>query len=86
MQITEHSISRDGVELDNCLITAASYRGANETQTEIGKRGLELTGAAVMLPIHPLGVGHYKAVMVEDSKRYEWNFTIDLPKSASVKT
>jgi hypothetical protein len=85
VQLTEHSISRDGVALDHCLITAASYRGASDEQTEIGKRGLEMTGSAIMLPLHPLAPGHYQALMAEDSKRQEWSFTIESPKSAEVK-
>ena len=86
LQVSEHSLSRDGVELDNCAITAASYRGPNDTQTEIGKTGLERTGAAIMLPRQPLSPGHYKVALTEDSKRYEWSFTVTTQKSGDAKS
>ncbi len=86
LQVTEHSLSRDGVDLDNCSITAASYRGPNDIQTEIGKTGLKRTGAAIMLPRQPLSPGHYKVALTEDSKRYEWSFTVATLKSDDAKS
>ena len=79
VQISEHSLSRDGVDLDNCLITSASYHGPDKKQTEIGKDGLDNAGAAIILPRHPLEPGRYKVSVTENSIRHDWSFTVAPP-------
>jgi hypothetical protein len=83
LEISEHSVSRDGVEVEHCVITAASYAGRNKDETELGRDGLVNAGAAVVLPRQPLKPGHYNVALTEGSKRYDWNFTISQSKPAS---
>ncbi len=76
LEVSSSSVTRDGVEIDTCLITAASYAGRNAEQTGFGKTRLGSTGAAVILPREPLASGHYKVAMKESGKLYEWGFTV----------
>jgi hypothetical protein len=81
LELSSDFVTREGVELETCLITAASYFGRDETQTELGKAGLERIGAAVIIPREPLAPGHYKVALKEEDKLYEWSFTIAAPAS-----
>jgi hypothetical protein len=81
LEVSSRIVSRDGVEIETCLITAASYNGHNDDETEIGKRGLERIGAAIILPREPLAPGHYKVALKEADKVYEWGFTVAAPVS-----
>ncbi len=83
LEVSEHSVSRDGVEIEHCLITAASYAGRDNVETEMGRDGLVNSGAAVILPRQPLKPGHYKVALTEGSKRYAWSFTIAQSKPAT---
>jgi cysteine-rich secretory family protein len=79
LEISSRIVSRDGVEIETCLVTAASYTGRSDDETELGKRGLELIGAAMILPREPLASGHYKVALKEADKVYEWSFTVAAP-------
>ena len=79
LEVSSDSVTRDGVEIDTCLITAASYVGRDATQTEFGKTGLAGIGAAVILPREPLAPGHYNVALKEDGKLYSWSFTVAAP-------
>ncbi len=79
LEVSSHFVSRDGVEIEACLITAASYAGRNADETEIGKLGLERIGAAIIIPREPLAPGRYKAALKEAEKLYEWSFTVAAP-------
>ena len=79
LEVSSRIVSRDGVEIETCLITAASYSGHNDDETEIGKWGLKRTGAAIILPREPLAPGHYKVALKETDKIYEWSFTVAAP-------
>jgi hypothetical protein len=79
LEVSSDSVARDGVEIDTCLITAASYVGRDASQTEFGKAGLERIGAAVILPREPLAPGHYNVALKEDGKLYSWGFTVAAP-------
>jgi len=79
LEVSSRTVSRDGVEIETCLITAASYSGHNDDETEIGKWGLKRTGAAIILPREPLASGHYKVALKEADKVYEWSFTVSAP-------
>src|SRR5260370_39888142 len=81
LEVSSHFVSRDGVEIETCLITAASYNGRNADETEIGKQGLARIGAAIILPREPLAPGHYKVALKEAGKLYEWSFTVATPAS-----
>ncbi|MGA9721481.1 MAG: hypothetical protein WBQ86_03415 [Candidatus Binatus sp.] len=76
LEVSSDLVSRDGVEIETCLITAASYVGRNAGQTEIGKARLVFAGAAVILPRQPLTPGKYTVALKEDGKLYEWGFTV----------
>ena len=39
LEVSSAIVTRDGAELDTCLITSASYVGRNPDQTQYGKRG-----------------------------------------------
>jgi len=79
LEVSSRIVSRDGVEIETCLITAASYSGHNDAETEIGKWGLKRTGAAIILPRESLAPGHYKVALKETDKIYEWSFTVAAP-------
>jgi hypothetical protein len=79
LEVSSDLVTRDGVEIDTCLITAASYVGRDASQTEFGKAGLERIGAAVILPREPLAPGHYNVALKEDGKLYSWGFTVVAP-------
>lgn len=76
LEVSSNLVSRDGNEIDTCLITAASYKGRDDDETEVGKRGLALIGAAILIPREPLAPGHYKVALKEAEKLYEWSFTV----------
>jgi hypothetical protein len=76
LQVSSHSVTRDGVAIDTCLITADSYRGRTEDETTAVKSGLNQIGAAVILPREPLAPGHYNVAVTEAGKVYQWAFTI----------
>lgn len=83
LEISSRSLSRDGVEIETCLITAASYKGRNAAETEIGKAVLTRFGSAVILPREPLAPGRYKVALKEAEKLYEWSFTVAAPASSA---
>jgi hypothetical protein len=79
LDVSSNVVTRDGVEIETCLIDTASFVGRNPEQTEAGKVGFASIGAAVMLPREPLVPGHYKVALKESGKLYEWSFTIAAP-------
>jgi hypothetical protein len=79
LEVSSDLVSRDGVEIETCLITAASYIGRNAEQTERGKARLVFAGAAVIVPRQPLTPGNYRVALKEDGKLYEWGFTVAAP-------
>ncbi len=79
LEVESDSVTRDGVEIESCLITAGSYSGGNGDQTELGKNGLERIGAAVIIPREPLAPGHYQVGLKEAGKLYQWRFTVTAP-------
>ncbi len=79
LEVSSDVVTRDGAELDTCLITAASYVGRDAEQTEVGKARLERIGAAVILPREPLAPGNYKVALKESEKLYQWSFTVAAP-------
>jgi hypothetical protein len=81
LEVSSHLVSRDGVEVETCLVTAASYAGRDAQETKIGKWGLTQIGAAIILPREPLAPGHYKVALKEAEKLYEWSFTVAAPTS-----
>ncbi len=81
LEVSSHLVSRDGVEIETCLITAASYLGRNADQTQVTRAGLGRGGAAVILPREPLAPGSYKVALEEAGKLYEWGFTVAAPAS-----
>jgi hypothetical protein len=81
LEVSSHFVSRDGAEIETCLVTAESYNGHNAQETQIGKAALEAIGAAIILPREPLAPGHYKVAMKEAEKLYEWSFTVAPPPS-----
>src|SRR5208282_2891914 len=76
LEVSSDFVTRDGVEIETCLITAASYAGRTAEQTEFGKARLIRLGAAAILPREPLASGHYKIALKEADKLYEWGFTV----------
>ena len=82
LEVSSAVVTRDGAELDTCLITAKSYVGRNTEQTEYGKAGLERLGAAVILPRDPLAPGTYKVALKESDQLYQWTFTVAAPAIA----
>jgi hypothetical protein len=83
LDVSSDFVSRDGAEIETCLITAASYNGGDAQETKIGKTGLTLIGAAIILPRQPLAPGRYKVALKEAEKLYEWSFTVAAPASAA---
>jgi len=79
LEVSSDSVTRDGIEVESCLITTASYVGDDDAQTKNGKAGLAEIGAAVILPREPLAPGHYKVALQEGGKPYEWSFTVAAP-------
>jgi hypothetical protein len=79
LEVSSVLVTRDGIQIDTCLITAASYTGRDDAETQVGKQGLARIGAAVILPREPLAPGHYNVALKEDGKLYSWNFTVAAP-------
>ena len=79
LEVSSDLVSRDGVEIETCLITAASYAGRYADQTQLVKAFLARGGAAVMIPREPLAPGHYKVALKEAGQLYEWGFTVAEP-------
>jgi hypothetical protein len=50
LEVSSVFVTRDGAEIETCLITSASYMGRDAAQTQVGKTGLASVGAAVILP------------------------------------
>ena len=82
LEVSSHLVSRDGVEIETCLVTTASYNGHDAMETKIGKMALTQIGAAIIMPRQPLAPGHYKVALKEAEKLYEWSFTVAAPASA----
>jgi len=76
LEVSSALVTRDGAEIETCLITSASYAGPDTSQTKIGKTSLASVGAAVILPREPLAPGQYKVALKEDGKLYEWSFNV----------
>jgi hypothetical protein len=76
LEVSSHSVTRDGIAVETCLITSASYVGPNRDQTAIGKAGLASIGAAVIIPREPLAAGHYAVGLTEAGKLYRWSFNV----------
>ena len=83
LEVSSAFVTRDGAEIETCLITSASYMGRDSSQTQAGKTGLATVGAAVILPREPLTPGQYKVSLKEDGKLYEWGFTVAAPAPAA---
>ena len=83
LEVSSAFVTRDGAEIETCLITSASYMGRDSSQTQAGKTGLATVGAAVILPREPLAPGQYKVALKEDGKLYEWGFTVAAPAPAA---
>ena len=81
LEVSSHFVSRDGAEIETCLVTAESYNGRDAKETEIGKAVLKLIGTAIVLPREPLAFGHYKVALKEAGTLYEWSFTVAAPAS-----
>jgi len=79
LEVESDSVTRDGNEIDSCLITAASYSSSNADQTKLGKYGLVRIGAAVIIPRAPLAPGRYQVALKEAGKLYQWGFTVAAP-------
>jgi hypothetical protein len=79
LDVSSSLVTRDGSQIETCLITASTYVGRDNLQTEAGKRVLQRLGAAVILPREPLAAGRYKVALTEDGKPYEWSFTVATP-------
>jgi hypothetical protein len=76
LDVSSNLVTRDGSQIETCLITASSYVGRDHLQTDAAKKTLHQIGAAVILPREPLSPGHYKVALTEGGKPYEWNFTV----------
>jgi hypothetical protein len=76
LEVESDFVTRDGVEIETCLISATSYVGPNEMETQTGKTRLAGLGAALILPRDPLAPGHYKVALKEAGKLYAWGFTV----------
>ena len=83
LEVSSHLVSRDGVEIETCLITAASYLGRNTGQTQAVKAALARGGAAVIIPREPLAPGHYTVALEEAGKFYQWGFTVAAPANSA---
>lgn len=79
LEVSSDTVTREGAEIETCLITAASYVGRDDTQTAVGKARLKILGAAVILPREPLAPGHYKVALKESDTLYQWAFTVAAP-------
>ena len=76
LEVSSNLVTRDGSQIETCLITASSYVGRDHLQTDAGKKALQRIGAAVILPRQPLVPGHYKVELTESGTAYQWAFTV----------
>ena len=79
LEVSSQSVTHEGTPIETCLITATSFRGRNEDESNAVRSGLGGIGAAVILPREPMAPGHYKVALTESGKTYEWSFMVAAP-------
>ncbi len=76
-EITAHSFSSDGRELDSCVFNALSYRNRDPVQLEAARENLKLRGAIVLIPRSPLKAGSgYDVSITAGDHTYAWSFSV----------
>jgi hypothetical protein len=74
-EITEHTLTRDGQNVEHCLIQPSSFHSSNPTEETDGQRDLSAFGAAIIIPKAPLSTsGNYAVSITADSTKYSWTF------------
>jgi cysteine-rich secretory family protein len=75
--VSTHSFSRDGKELEHCIFDASTYTNPDPSQSHAAKGNLNLYGAIVLIPREPLtpGAKYSVSITVRDTT-YEWSFSV----------
>jgi hypothetical protein len=76
VEVTEYSLTRDGAQLDSCLVSAESAAGSTPADIAEARRILTRWGAVILIPRQPLTPGRYQVSITADSKPYTWSFTV----------
>ena len=75
VEVTDHSLSLNGTEVESCVVTAKSFSGDDQSDTT-ARRVLARSGSALVIPRQPLKPGRYQVSINADSKPYSWSFTV----------
>ncbi|HUA36719.1 MAG TPA: CAP domain-containing protein [Candidatus Binataceae bacterium] len=75
VEVTDHSLSLNGTEVESCVVTAKSFSGDSEGDAT-ARRVLSRWGAALVIARQPLKPGRYQVSISADSKPYSWSFTV----------
>lgn len=74
-EVAEHSLTRDGQNVEHCLIQPSTFRSRNPGEEAAGQHDLAAFGAAIIFPREPLEPsGNYSVSITADSTKYSWSF------------
>jgi hypothetical protein len=77
VKVSSSSLDEDGSPVEVCSFDGSSYSNPDGTQQEMIRRGLDISGAVVVIPKNPLDPGHkYTVSIVADSEPYSWSFSV----------
>ncbi|MBF6569017.1 MAG: FHA domain-containing protein [Candidatus Binataceae bacterium] len=75
VQLTDHSLTEDGVAIEHCAFDAREYRNPVHAAQEYGRWVLRSSGAVVLIPRVPLKAGkRYRVSITAHGKTYVWTF------------
>jgi hypothetical protein len=81
---TNQNVSRDGQQMESCLLTAQKFCDLKAEFAQQMCAALTFRGAVVIMPRNPLAPGHYTVSLEADSRPHRWSFTV-APPAASAK-
>jgi hypothetical protein len=77
VKVSSGSLDDNGSALETCTFDGSSYSNPDANEQMRFRRGLNISGAVVMIPKNPLQPGHtYTVNIVADSQPYTWSFSI----------
>jgi uncharacterized protein YkwD len=82
-QLSGHSFSINGRNLEHCVFDASTYTSNNSREVQVARHNLELRGALVMIPRAPLEPGAtYDVAITAGGLTYKWSIAV-APKAAA---
>ncbi len=76
-QVTGHSFSRDGIELEHCIFDETNYYNPDASQQNLGRIIMDQRDAIVLIPRAPLDAGAtYVVSITVNGQTYTWSFHV----------